>query len=297
MRKTLLTIVLALCVAAPVAPGASAARTVALTGPATAATDTATTLKVKTARSFAGERVVLKKRTGGEWQRVARKELGRRGGAVFHRTHDAGGTHLYRAQVHGLRSNRLAIVVQAPVVIEGPPPADAPPPAATTPPPAASTPPPIVPPLPELPPYPGAGTGGGITFSQSRTTSLVGDNLDCGTQGYVGTRHLSGVGNGYEWEVWVPTLWYYDYANGWTPLSVGSYHYRDSAPHPFSTSGHAWLTYPSGATNAYAQWYWPVSRGWWYAVGNYDYSASHGWSVIWGHQFADTSYPQYCYAN
>jgi hypothetical protein len=295
MRKTLFVIVLALSVAGLVAPGASAKPAVTLSAPATTVTDAAITLKVQTARSLAGERVALQKRIGGEWRRVARKELGRRGHAAFTRTHVAGGTYRYRAQVRRVRSASLAVVVQAPAVVDTPPPAEATAPTAT-PPPSTSTPPPIVPPLPDLPPYPPPTTSNDVTFSTSRSTSLLGDNLDCGTRGYVGTRHLGGVGNGYEWEVWVPTLWYYDYANGWTPLSVGSYHYRDSAPHPFSTSGHAWLTVPSGATNAYSQWYWPVTRGWWYAVGNYDYSASHGWSVIWGYEFADTSYPQYCYA-
>lgn len=291
MRKALIILAFALGATGLVAPSASAAPTVTLSGASTAVTGTATKLQVKAARSLAGERVVLKKRIGGEWQRVARKTLGPRGYATFYRTHSVGGTHRYRAHVHALKSNRLFIVVQAPVVIDAPPPADAPPPT-VAPPPESTTPPSIVPALPVLPPYP----GGGAAFSGAKATNLMTDNLDCGIQGYVGTRHLGGVGNGYEWEYWAPTLWYYNYSSGWTPLVSGSFNYRDSAPHPFSTSGNAWLIYPSGATNAYAQWYWPVTRGYWYAVGNYNYADSYGWGRTWGHEFESDGYPAYCYA-
>ncbi len=104
----------------------------------------------------------------------------------------------------------------------------------------------------------------------------------------IGTVHVYSNGNGNEWELWLPGLYYWNASEQqWRVLTYGPYHRRWSGPHPFG--GHrAWEEYPSGQLNAFSQYSWGgVSSGWYYAVINWNWSPSAGWDYYWSFVLGD----------
>ncbi len=302
---------------------AVATYTLRLTGRTSATTGQSVSLVAHTSSKLRGKTVYLQRYRSGAWRTTAKKLLRSTGRATFKVTHPTAGTARYRALVRPragakfIRSARLSVSVKAaavsvppPVVAATPAPVETAPETSAPPveaPPAFTAPPAGLPPIPDLPPYSGTTTS---TFSHdvapsSATASgmtrydLLPDAImSCGGGTVSVAGQYAGIGNGNEWEWWLPTLYgYYPATQTWGVVAYGNWHYRDSGSHPLL--GHlggpgAWLTYPSGEANARAQWSWNVNRGAYYAVVNWKYAQSRGW--VWSvSPVVDTGVNGVCY--